>query len=131
MKGNKEDYIKYRILKSNEVFEDALLLLENKRWNSAVNRLYYSSFHLANALLYKSAIKADTHNGIKTQLFLHFVKTGKLSRKSGRLYAHLFDWRQESDYSDFIEFDEKTVLSIVPDVAELNKQLESLVLSAD
>ncbi len=54
MKGNKEDYIKYRISKSDEVFEDALLLLENKRWNSAVNRLYYSSFHLANALLYGS-----------------------------------------------------------------------------
>jgi uncharacterized protein (UPF0332 family) len=44
MSGTKQDYIDYRILKSIELFEDAKLLALNQRWNSSVNRLYYSSF---------------------------------------------------------------------------------------
>jgi uncharacterized protein (UPF0332 family) len=73
MKGTKEDYIDYRILKSTEIFEDAILLANNNRWNSCINRLYYSSYYLASALLFKNEIKAETHNGVKTQLFLNFV----------------------------------------------------------
>lgn len=74
--GSKQDYINYRIGKSEEIFADAVLLAQNKRWNSCVNRLYYSSYYLISALLYKLDIKAETHNGVKTQFFMHFIKTG-------------------------------------------------------
>jgi uncharacterized protein (UPF0332 family) len=92
MTGKKEDYIKYRIEKSKEVFEDARILAERKRWNSCVNRLYYSSFHLVNALLYKYNINAHTHSGIKAQFSNHFIKTGKLSIEYGQLYSNLMGW---------------------------------------
>ena len=127
MNYNKEDYIKYRILKSEEVFKDAVLLAENGRWNSSVNRLYYSAYYLASALLYRNDIKADTHNGVKTQLFLNFVKTDKLSKRFGKLYSHLFDWRQETDYADFIEFDEDIVKPLIKEVNDLNDSLKKLL----
>ena len=129
MKYNKEDYINYRKSKSEEVFMDAVLLADNNRWNSSVNRLYYSSYYLASALLYQNDIKADTHNGVKIQLFLNFVKTGKLSKNLGKLYSHLFDWRQETDYADFIEFDESIVKPLIKDVEELNNKLKELLNS--
>jgi uncharacterized protein (UPF0332 family) len=116
----KDDYINYRILKSNEIFDDAKLLANNQRWNSCVNRLYYSSFYLVSALLFKNTIKAETHNGAKTQFNLHFVKTQKIDIKFGKLYANLFDWRQESDYADFIDFDSETVLPLIEQVFEFN-----------
>jgi uncharacterized protein len=78
MPGTKQDYINYRILKSMEIFEDAQLLADNKRWNSCVNRLYYSSFYLISALLFLNDFKAETHNGVKSQFNLHFIKTGIL-----------------------------------------------------
>lgn len=105
MKETREDYINYRIAKSTEIFDDALLLANNHRWNSCINRLYYSSYYLASALLFKNDINAETQNGVKTQLFLNFVKDGRLSKVYGKLYSHLFDWRQETDYADFIDFD--------------------------
>lgn len=71
MTGTKDDYINYRINKSIEIYEDAILLAANKRWNSCVNRLYYSSYYLVSALLYKNDIKAETHNGVKTHFFLN------------------------------------------------------------
>lgn len=78
MSGSKNDYINYRIEKSSEIYEDAVLLAENEQWNSCINRLYYSSFYLVSALLYVHSIKAETHNGTKIQFFLNFIKSGKL-----------------------------------------------------
>ena len=128
MSGTKQDYIDYRILKSNEVFEDAKLLATNLRWNSCVNRLYYSSFHLVSALLFKHDIKSETHNGAKTQFNLHFIKTGKLATKYGKLYSSLFLWRQESDYADFVDFDSETVVPLIDQVFEMNNLLSDLIL---
>ncbi|MEK6479065.1 HEPN domain-containing protein [Catalinimonas sp. 4WD22] len=85
MPGSKQDYIKYRIEKSEEIYQDAVLLAENERWNSCINRLYYSSFYLLSALLYQQGIKAETHNGTKTQFFLHFVKKGLTSKEYGKI----------------------------------------------
>ena len=127
MSGAKQDYINYRIQKSREVFEDALLLSKNQRWNSCINRLYYSSYYLVSALLYMHEIKAETHNGTKTQFNLNFIKSGKLDLEKGKLYSNLFLWRQESDYSDFTDFDEITVLPLVEEVSELNNQLLKLL----
>jgi uncharacterized protein (UPF0332 family) len=125
--GTKEDYINYRISKSEEIYNDAILLAKNERWNSCVNRLYYSSFFLVSALLYKNEIKAETHNGVKTQFFLNYVKDGPISKDFGKLYAHLLDWRQESDYTDFIDFDKDTVEPLLNQVKGLNEEIRGLL----
>lgn len=127
MERSKKDYINYRIDKANEIFDDAKLLAQNARWNSCVNRLYYSAFHLVSALLALHDVSAESHNGIKTQFFRYFVKTNKISQEDGKLYAHLFDWRQESDYTDFIDFDKQTVLPLLNEVEELNQDLKELI----
>jgi uncharacterized protein (UPF0332 family) len=127
MKGTKEDYIDYRISKSSEIFDDAILLANNGRWNSCINRLYYSSYYLASALLFKNDINAESHNGVKTQLFMNFVKDGILSKEQGKLYSHLFDWRQESDYADFIDFDEEFAKPLLQEVNVLNELLKDLI----
>ena len=41
----KKDYINYRLDRAYESFEDAKLLAENDRWNTAINRLYYGILH--------------------------------------------------------------------------------------
>jgi len=128
MKGTRQDYINYRVDKSDEIFRDAQLLAENNRWNSCVNRLYYSCYYLASALLYRYDIKAETHNGVKSQLFLKFVKTDLMSQNQGKLFSHLFDWRQETDYADFIDFDRETVLPLLNEVQLLNHHLKKLIL---
>ena len=127
MSGTKQDYINYRVLKSNEIFEDAILLANNQRWNSCVNRLYYSSYYLVSALLYKSDYKSETHNGTKTQFNLYFIKSSKLDIKFGKLYSNLFLWRQESDYTDFVDFDAETVLPLIEEVQEFNKIISKLI----
>lgn len=122
-----EDYIKYRVAKSDEIFQDALLLAENKRWNSCVNRLYYSIFHLVSALLHLNGIDTKSHDGLKTQFLLNYVKTKLVDLEFGKLYSKLIDWRQESDYSVFVEFRKTDVFPIIDKTMEFNILLKRLI----
>ncbi|MBR6068631.1 MAG: HEPN domain-containing protein [Bacteroidales bacterium] len=65
----------------------------------AVNRLYYSCFHIVQALFLKSGISVRTHSGIITQFSQHFVKTDIVSMEKGSLLARLFQLRQKADYN--------------------------------
>ena len=123
MNQSQADYIQYRIEKSSEFFKDAQLLAENSRWQSCVNRLYYSCFHLIDALLSLDGIFAKTHEGLKTKFLQLYIKTGEVDMELGKLYTQLLDWRHESDYSVFVEFDKDEVLPLLKRVENLNKIL--------
>jgi len=43
MTGTKRDLIEYRIKRAKDTFEDALILAEKNKWNSAINRLFYAA----------------------------------------------------------------------------------------
>jgi len=43
---NRNNIVRFYIEKSLQTFEDAELLALNERWNSCVNRLYYSAFYI-------------------------------------------------------------------------------------
>lgn len=109
----KTDYIEYRLEKAQETFEVARLLVENKKWNSAVNRLYYAAYYAVTALLVQASVQTKTHSGVKAQFFLHYIKPGTISLEYAKLYADLFDWRQKGDYGDFFDFKEEEVLSVL------------------
>jgi uncharacterized protein (UPF0332 family) len=120
MIGSQDDYIQYRLDRSDEIFQDARLLAENKRWRSCINRLYYSSFHLINALLFQDGITPKSHDGLKTKFLQHYIKTGKIDVDFGKLYSRLIDWRQESDYSAYVDFSEEDVFPLIAKVEEFN-----------
>jgi uncharacterized protein (UPF0332 family) len=127
MTDSKQDYINYRLDRSVELFQDGKLLAKNKRWRSCVNRLYYSSFHLVNALLFQDGITAKSHDGLKTKFFQLYIKTNRIDPEYGKLYSKLMDWRQESDYSIYVNFDDKDVKPIIEKVEKLNHLLTEII----
>jgi uncharacterized protein (UPF0332 family) len=127
MTGPQADYIKYRLDRSAEIFLDARLLADNKRWRSCVNRLYYSSFHLVNALLSLDGINTKSHDGLKTKFLQIYIKTKVIDIEYGKLYSRLIDWRQESDYSVYVDFEENDVMPIIDKVERFNKILTGII----
>ncbi len=113
------EYINYRLQKSRETLAAAELLIQNKMWSSAVNRLYYAAYYAISALLFKSDLDAKTHAGLKTQFFQHFVKTGKIDASLGKVYVELFNIRHKGDYDDFVDFSEEMVLSLLEPAKQL------------
>ena len=43
MSGAKEDLIKYRIARAKDTLDDAHILSDKEKWNSAINRLYHAA----------------------------------------------------------------------------------------
>jgi uncharacterized protein (UPF0332 family) len=128
MINTQEDFIKYRFERAWKTFEDAKSLASLKSWNSSMNRLYYACFYAVLALFAKYKINSNTHSGAKTQLSLHFVKTGMLDKESGMLYGDLFDLRQKGDYGDFFDFEEQHVTTLIPKVEGFIREIETLTL---
>jgi uncharacterized protein (UPF0332 family) len=126
MNTTQDDYIKYRLEKAWKTFEDAKSLASLKSWNSSMNRLYYACFYSVLALFSKHNINSHTHSGAKTQLSLHFVKSGLLDKEFGMLYGDLFDLRQKGDYGDFFDFEEQQIMKLIPRVEEFLKTIETL-----
>ena len=125
----KEDYINYRLDRAYEAFEDAKLLAENDRWNTAINRLYYASFYSIIALLIKNGIETQTHDGVRTQFGLKYIKTGIIDKKFGKLFTKLFDFRLKGDYGDLFDFDKDIVSPLFDEVELLINTVKTEILT--
>jgi len=118
MSYKKSDIINYRIEKSDRTFLEAKTLQSSHYWNGAVNRLYYSCYHIVSALLIQNDINASTHNGVRSQFFKFFIKSGIIERKFSILYSDLMNKRQEGDYEDFQEFSQEDIEPLFKEVEE-------------
>lgn len=124
--GGLNDYIAYRQKRAKEAYEEALILYENQKWNAVINRLYYACFYSVIGQLIKNEIETTTHEGVRTMLGLHFVKTGKISKNSGKLFSKLFDLRNKGDYGDMFDFDKETVTPLLDQVKLFLEEIDSV-----
>ena len=60
----RRDLVRYRIEKAYKSFEEAKGVAKLKFWNLTGNRLYYTVFHMASALLLDKGFTAKTHAGV-------------------------------------------------------------------
>jgi uncharacterized protein (UPF0332 family) len=127
MINDKQELIEYRVSRSKETFEEALLLASKNHWNAVANRLYYSCFYIVNALLIKNDLSFSSHNQVKGEFHRSFVKTGLVSIVSGKIYSRLFNLRQEGDYIDFQRFESKDIEPFIEDVRKFLIEIESII----
>lgn len=97
----RKDLIAYRLKRAFETYEEAEYIAKGQYYNAAVNRLYYACYYAASALMLKHNLEVSTHKGVRNQLGLHFITTGKLEPIYGSIYSRLFQARQAGDYEDF------------------------------
>lgn len=125
--SHRDDLIQYRLERSKETFDEALIMKRTLHWNACANRLYYACFYAVLALLEKHGFVSSKHSGVKSLFNRHFVKTGKISKEHGKLYNNLFDTRQEGDYVDFVSFDAESIEPLFPKVKDFISTISRLV----
>lgn len=127
MTGSKKDLIKYRLARAWDTFDDAKILADKEKWNSTINRLYYSAYYAVMALLLSADLKPITHNGAKSNFSEHFIKPGIIPKEFGKIYSQLFTWRQKGDYDDLFDFDRDKVLPYFEPVKKLIEIIEEKI----
>ena len=127
MSDSRNDLVNYRIQRANEALEDAHILADAGRWNTSVNRLYYACFYAVSALLIKDGLSSSKHSGVRSLFNRHYVKVGKVGKKTARIYNDLFERRQESDYMDFISFEQSQIEPWFSQAEAFVKHIETII----
>jgi uncharacterized protein (UPF0332 family) len=125
--SEKSDLINCRLKRATDTLQEINIHLENKLWNTAINRLYYACFYAATALLLDNDINASTHSGVRQMLGLHFIKTGRINSDLGKVFTDLFDKRHSSDYDDFIQVTKEDVEDLLPLATSFIKTIKDLI----
>ena len=123
----RREVVKYRLEKATETFAEVPVLVENKFYRTAVNRLYYACFYAATALLINDGYEAHTHNGVKTLLGLHYINENRLAETLGKTYNHLFNMRQKGDYFDLVVVKESDIVPLLEPAENFIKTIEQLI----
>lgn len=119
----KTELVNYRITRAKETLSEVKFQVENGKWNTAINRLYYAVI----ALLAANDINAKTHNGVRQMFGLHFVKAGIISEELADFYTDIFEMRHTGDYDDFITFEEDKVIAMLPPAQLLITRIDSIL----
>jgi uncharacterized protein (UPF0332 family) len=119
--------IHYRREKSRETLEDAYILFQAGRLFSALNRIYYALFYEVMALLLTKDLSSAKHTGIRALFNEHFIKTGKVSVELGRFFSRMYDFRQKSDYADFVQFEEERMKEWLVSAEHFINELDQVI----
>ena len=106
---SKNALIKYRIERAFETLKEANYNYKGEFYTATINRLYYACYYAVTALLLKYQISAQTHNGVRSMLGLHFVSKGIISKEDGKTFHELFEKRHTGDYDDFVICDKEMI----------------------
>ena len=121
--------VRYWWAKAEESLASSRREFQTGSLSFAMNRLYYAAFYAVSALLMERDLSFKKHSGVRAAFHQHFIKTGVLDRKWGRLYDQLFGDRQEGDYVVFISFEPDYVESQLKQSSQFLKQLRPLIPS--
>lgn len=127
MKEQPINLVEHLLNRSKESFEEAKILSNAEHWNTTVNRLYYSCFYAASALLQKYGKSSSKHSGVRSLFNNLFIRTGILSKDIAFIFNDLFDRRQESDYGPFFTFEENDVTPWFDEVELFVKKVTEII----
>lgn len=123
----KRAILNYRIQKAEKALIEAKDNATLAHWNLVANRLYYSVFHMASALLIDKGFSAKSHNGIFCILGQEFVCKGFLSRDDAKLASRLQNMRQSGDYDDMFDWTEEDVMPLFEKTESLIQKMKELI----
>lgn len=123
----RKDVVAYRLENAQNTLAEVQSHIGNGFYNTAVNRMYYACFYAVSALLIANGIQVKSHEGVRQQLGLHFVLTGKISKELGQFYGLLFSKRTAGDYEDFLTHNKETADALYPRCVEFISQISAIV----
>lgn len=119
--------IKYRIEKAYKNLDEAKACAKLGYWNLAGNRLYYSVFHMASALLLDKGLSAHTHAGVIHLIGEKFIATNILDKEYGQFFSRLYQLRQSGDYDDMYDATEEEVTPYFNKTEAILSEIEELI----
>ena len=125
---DKSALINHRIQQAKETLTEIEVLVQNKLYKIAVNRIYYGMFYMLLALALKNDFKTSKYQQLLGWFNRNFINTGKIDISFGKMVNDAFENRSDSDYGVFVEFSEKDVITMLDDMKLFVNELERYIV---
>lgn len=117
----------YRMEQAEQAVSDAELLLKEKRYRAAANRMYYACFYAASSALLTKRLQYSKHSAVIVFFDKTFIKTGIFKREHSRTLHLAFNERQEDDYKPFAEPDPGFLRELYERVKNLTEDIRRFI----
>jgi len=121
------EVVKYRLEKAYGTFAEIPVLMENKFYRNAANRLYYACYYAATALLINGGYETHSHKGVIILLGLHYFKENKIEKSFGKVYDKLFKMRLTGDYEDLVYINDEDILPLLEPAKQFINTIEKFI----
>ncbi len=126
-KEDRDSLVKYRLEQAEETILDVQLLIDNNRWRSAINRIYYGMFYSLLALGLAKQFETSKHTQLIGWFNKNFIHENVIDIKFGKIINKAFNRRTKGDYDTFIEFEEDTVREMFVEMKEFIAEIKSFI----
>jgi len=92
---------KFRYDMGIEALEDARIMYQNGRYKNALNRAYYSIFHMMRAVNALDKYDSSKHSGVIAFFNQNYVRTGIFQKELSKIIKLASENREKADYLDF------------------------------
>ena len=103
------------------------ILLDNKLYRTAVNRIYYGIFYALSALALKYNFQSSKHLQLIGWFNKSFIKAGIIPIKYGKILRNSFENRMDGDYAPYTEFSENYILDMLNDMKDFINKIEEII----
>ena len=125
--NDRNNLIKYRLEQADETISDVELLIENNRFRSAINRIYYGMFYSLLALGLANHFETSKHAQLIGWFNKNFIHLGLIDSKFGKIVNKAFNRRTKGDYDIFVEFEEEIVYEMFVEMKEFISEINSFI----
>jgi len=125
----RNELIKFRIEQARETISDAEILIQFKKFRSAVNRIYYGMFYCLVGLGIKHQFESSKHQQLIGWFNKNFIHTGKIDEKYGLMLRDAFKDRQKGDYEVYVQFTKEEVDEMFADLKLFVIEIENHLMN--
>lgn len=118
--------IDYRLTQADETVKEAELLIENKMFRAATNRIYYGVFYSLLALALKYDFSTSKHSQLIGWFNKNIISENILDREIGRIVGKLYESRIKGDYDSFITISETEISTRLEDMKKAISAIREL-----
>jgi len=104
--------------KAEQYLASARLLCDAGDFDSAISRLYYAVFYIAESLLDACGLSYSSHKGVISAFGKEFAQSGRLDAYFHRLLISAFAKRQQADYLANTGLDQDEVERLLANATE-------------
>jgi len=109
------------IRKAEKFLESARVLMDSGDLDSAVSRIYYAAFFVAEALLDALGLSFSSHKSVISSFGQEFSKKDRLDSRFHRFLIVAFEKRQQADYGIETGLDREEVSELLEEARAFMK----------